>query len=51
MFVGYFTERPYQDPSSGYFARDVDRRRNHSLGRGRLHFLRRAEVQPDGLWI
>ena len=19
MFIGYFTERPYQDPSSGYF--------------------------------
>ena len=19
MFVGYFTERPYQDPASGYF--------------------------------
>ena len=19
MFVGYFTERPYQDPGSGYF--------------------------------
>ena len=21
MFIGYFTERPYQDPSSGYFGR------------------------------
>ena len=19
MFIGYFTERPYQDPNSGYF--------------------------------
>ena len=19
MFIGYFTERPYQDPKSGYF--------------------------------
>ena len=19
MFIGYFTERPYQDPASGYF--------------------------------
>ena len=19
MFIGYFTERPYQDPQSGYF--------------------------------
>ena len=30
MFVGYFTERPYQDPASGYFGstglpiRDLD---------------------------
>ena len=29
MFIGYFTERPYQDPDSGYFG--ATRQTHHGL--------------------